>query len=237
MCIRDRLKRQFGKLVAPQKFHVAAYGVYTVYPRRSRLPEDDRREIRILFMGHISFAKGAVDLVRAMPLVLPHVKVRLRLQMAGEFISTERNITFIPEHDNAPGAIQQTIHQHHLEEVVTFLGVIRDEQKLQTLVDSDIFVLPSYTEAIGLSVMEAMAAQLPVIVTPAGALPDMLTAETHCLFVQPGDPAALAQQLLRLIEDRALRLRMGQANRQIIEERYNETAFLNRLADALDDVL
>jgi glycosyltransferase involved in cell wall biosynthesis len=233
----ERLKRQFGKLVAPQKFHVAAYGVYTVYPRRSRLPEDDRREIRILFMGHISFAKGAVDLVRAMPLVLPHVKVRLRLQMAGEFISTERNITFIPEHDNAPGAIQQTIHQHHLEEVVTFLGVIRDEQKLQTLVDSDIFVLPSYTEAIGLSVMEAMAAQLPVIVTPAGALPDMLTAETHCLFVQPGDPAALAQQLLRLIEDRALRLRMGQANRQIIEERYNETAFLNRLADALDDVL
>ena len=233
----ERLKQQFGNLVAPQKFRVAAYGVYTVYPRRSRPPDDDLQEIRILFMGHISFAKGAVDLVRALALVLPRVKVRLRLQMAGEFIVTERNITFIPEHDNAPGAIEREIRQHHLEEAVIFLGVIRDEQKLQILVDSDIFVLPSYTEAIGLSVMEAMAARLPVIVTPAGALPDMLTEGTHCLFVQPGDPAALAQQLLRLIEDRALRLHMGQANRRIIEERYNETAFLNRLADALDDVL
>ena len=233
----ERLKQQFGDLVAPHKFHVAAYGVYTVYPPRSRPPDDDLQEIRILFMGHISFAKGAVDLIRALPLVLPHINVRLRLQMAGEFIRTERNITFIPEHDNAPAAIQQTIQQHHLEKIVTFLGVIRDEQKLQTLVDSDIFVLPSYTEAIGLSVMEAMAARLPVIVTPAGALPDMLVEGTHCLFVRPGDPVGLAQQLRRLIEDRALRQRMGQANRQIIEERYNETAFLNRLGDALDDVL
>ena len=108
---------------------------------------------------------------------------------------------------------------------------------LQTLVDSDIFILPSYTEAIGLSVMEAMAAQLPVIVTAAGALPDMLTEGTHCLFVKPGDPSGLAQQLVRLCADRALRLRMGQANRSIIEERYNETAFLNRLANALEDVL
>lgn len=233
----ERLKQQFDNLVTPEKFRVAAYGVATRYPPRSRPPDDDLAEIRVIFMGHISFAKGAVDLVRALPLALPQMQVKLRVQLAGEFINKERNITFIPEHDNAAGAIRQVIQEHHLEETVKFLGVIRDEQKLQTLVDSDIFILPSYTEAIGLSVMEAMAAQLPVIVTAAGALPDMLTEGTHCLFVKPGDPTGLAQQLVRLCADRALRLRMGAANRRIIEERYNETAFLDRLANALEDVL
>ncbi|MBK6430012.1 glycosyltransferase [Candidatus Amarolinea dominans] len=233
----ERLKQQFDNLVTPAKFRVAAYGVATRYPPRSRPPDDDLAEIRVIFMGHISFAKGAVDLVRALPLALPQMQVGLRVQLAGEFINKERNITFIPEHDHAAGAIRQVIQEHRLEETVKFLGVIRDEQKLQTLVDSDIFILPSYTEAIGLSVMEAMAAQLPVIVTAAGALPDMLTEGTHCLFVKPGDPSGLAQQLVRLCADRALRLRMGQANRSIIEERYNETAFLNRLANALEDVL
>ncbi len=233
----ERLRQQFQGLVASEKFHAAAYGVHTLYPPRRRPSDDDLLTIRVLFMGHISFAKGAVDLVRAIPLILPHLRVKLMVQMAGEFIRKERNITFIPEHDNAPEAIERTVREHHLEGIVTFLGVIRDEQKLQTLVDSDIFVLPSYTEAIGLSVMEAMAARLPVVVTAAGALPDMLTEGVHCLFVQPGDPEGLARQLLRLIEDRSLRQRMGEANRRIIEERYNETAFLNRLAGALDTVL
>ncbi len=236
----ERLRRQFGDLIPPQKYHVAAYGVRTNYPPRSRPADDDRREIRILFMGHISFAKGAVDLIRALPVLREALRgenIHLKVQLAGEFINKERNILFIPERDNAPNTIRQIIAQHGLQDIVTFLGVIRDEQKLQTLVDSDIFVLPSYTEAIGLSVMEAMAAGLPVVVTPAGALPDMLTNGTHCLFVNPGAPLELAQQLLTLIRDRSLRQRMGCANHAIIETHYNEQAFLERLVAAFDDVL
>lgn len=236
----ERLRWQFRDLIPPAKFHVAAYGVRTNYPPRSRPVDDDEREIRILFMGHISFAKGAVDLIRAVPLLLSELRahnIRLQVQLAGEFINKERNILFIPERDNAPDTIQQVIAEHELHDVVTFLGVIKDQRKLQTLVDSDIFVLPSYTEAIGLSVMEAMAAGLPVVVTPAGALPDMLTHGTHCLFVNPGAPAELAKQLLTLIEDRELRQQMGCANRATIETHYNEEAFLERLVAAFHEVL
>ncbi len=236
----ERLRWQFGDLVAPGKYHVAAYGVQTDFPPRSRPLDDDQREVRILFMGHISFAKGAVDLIRALPLVVNELhaqNIRISVQLAGEFINKERNILFIPERDNASDTIQHIIAQNGLHDVVTFLGVIRGEQKLQTLVDSDIFVLPSYTEAIGLSVMEAMAAGLPVIVTRAGALPDMLTHGTHCLFVNPGSPAELAQQLLVLIRNPELRQQMGCANRAIIEAHYNETAFLERLVAAFDEVL
>ncbi len=236
----ERLRRQFGDLIPPGKFHVAAYGVRTNFPPRNRPPDDDLHEIRILFMGHISFAKGAVDLVRAVPQLLNELggqQPRVQVHMAGEFINKERNILFIPERDNASDTIQETIDEHGLHDVVTFLGVIKEQQKLQTLVDSDIFVLPSYTEAIGLSVMEAMAAGLPVVVTPAGALPDMLTHGTHCLFVNPGAPSELAQQLLTLIQDRALRQQMGRANRAIIETHYNEKDFLERLVAAFEEVL
>src|SRR5688572_1360492 len=77
----------------------------------------------------------------------------------------------------------------------------------------DVFVLPSFAEGTSKSVIEAMSHGLPAITTNVGGLPDLITSESGIL-IPPGDSKALADAMLRLASDLALRQRMGRAARE-----------------------
>jgi glycosyltransferase involved in cell wall biosynthesis len=76
---------------------------------------------------------------------------------------------------------------------------------------ADIFALPSFREGMSNAVLEAMACGLPAIVTPAGAAVDLVRNEENGLVVPAGDARALQCAMLRLVEDPALRSRLGTA--------------------------
>ncbi len=94
-----------------------------------------------------------------------------------------------------------------LRERVRLLGVRSDVPDM--LAASDAFVLASAWEGNPLSVMEAMAAGLPAVCTAVGGVPELVEDEVSGLLVPPGDAGALAGAMGRLLEDRALRERMG----------------------------
>ncbi len=73
-----------------------------------------------------------------------------------------------------------------------------------------VFVLPSLEEPLGIVVVEAMAAGLPIIATRAGGVLDLVQDGETALLVPPGDSAALAAAQIRLAQDPALRARLGQ---------------------------
>jgi L-malate glycosyltransferase len=79
--------------------------------------------------------------------------------------------------------------------------------------DLDIFVLPSLSEASSNGLMEAMATALPVVATSVGGNPGLVEDEITGLVVPPGDSAALAKAIIRLIEDRASAARLGEQAR------------------------
>lgn len=100
---------------------------------------------------------------------------------------------------------------------VHFLGAIWGEAKYQYLAASDIFVLPSVHEGFGLVFLEAMYCGLPVIASSSGGQTDFLRDGETGFLVPVGDVDALAQRILRLVRDGALRKRISEFNRQYVE--------------------
>jgi glycosyltransferase involved in cell wall biosynthesis len=101
---------------------------------------------------------------------------------------------------------------------VRFLGVRPDVPAL--LQAADVFALTSVSEAASLTLLEAMATGLPVVVTAVGGNPEIVRAGREGLLVPRGDSGAAAAALLSVLEDRARAAAMGDAGRARVEERY-----------------
>jgi len=109
-------------------------------------------------------------------------------------------------------AIRETIGRLGLERRVQLVGE-RDAADLGPCYDgADLFVLASHHEGYGMVLAEALARGLPVVATTAGAIPDTVPGSAGIL-VPPGDVAALAEVLHRVITDPALRARLAEGAR------------------------
>jgi glycosyltransferase involved in cell wall biosynthesis len=108
-------------------------------------------------------------------------------------------------------------------ERVSFAGHCHDPAPLYA--DFDVFALSSDTEQMPLSLLEAMAAGLPVAATDVGDVAEMLDPQ-HRHFVVPCDDAALAGALGALVQDADMRRQLGAANRRRAEDHFAETAMV-----------
>lgn len=95
---------------------------------------------------------------------------------------------------------------------------------------SDIVVLCSDNEGTPVSLIEALASGVAVVGTRVGGVPSVVTDRATGLLVPPGDPAALAEAVLRLVDDGALRARLGSAGRKDVVSRF-------ALARLVEDVM
>ena len=98
-----------------------------------------------------------------------------------------------------------------IEPRVRFLGEREDVAEL--LASADAFVLPSKRESFGLAALEASSVGLPVLASRSGGIPEVVEDEVSGLLHPPGDVHALRANILRLLEDPALRGRLGAAGR------------------------
>jgi glycosyltransferase involved in cell wall biosynthesis len=103
--------------------------------------------------------------------------------------------------------IEAAIRQLGLGERVRLLGLRKDVARF--LFAADLFLLTSISEGIPLTLIEAMAAGLPVVSTRVGGVPEVVEDGRTGLLAPAGDAAALAGQILRLAADPALRERLG----------------------------
>jgi glycosyltransferase involved in cell wall biosynthesis len=99
---------------------------------------------------------------------------------------------------------------------VSFLGFVSDTDLLLLRRSADLFVIPSEGDLQSLSTMEAMACGLSIIAANAYALPELVHHEENGLLFQPGDSDELGHGIDRLLTDRDLRARMGEASLKII---------------------
>ena len=96
----------------------------------------------------------------------------------------------------------------------------------------DIFVLPSYREGFPRSVLEAMATELPVVATDIRGCREAVVHGQTGLLVPVGDSAALTEAVLRLVQDRDARLRMGRAGRDRVAANFDQDTMTQRFVEA-----
>ena len=99
-----------------------------------------------------------------------------------------------------------------------------------TLRDTDIFVLPSFAEGVPVVLMEAMAAEVPVVATRIAGIPELVEDGVSGRLVPPGDAEALGAALRSLLDDADLRARMGAAGRQKVTDDFDIRTEARRLS-------
>jgi len=110
-----------------------------------------------------------------------------------------------------------------------FLGVHHDPRQLYAALD--IFVLPSLEEGLPNALLEAMACGCAVVASRVGGVPEIVEHERSGLLVEPGSPTALADAMVRLAKDGALRLRLGREAVRRVRERFDIVRTVERHAD------
>src|SRR5262249_5228662 len=139
------------------------------------------------------------------------------------------------------GALRAQAQRLRLGDQVHFAGSVSDDALLDHLGAAAIGLLPSSTptEAFGLSMVEMMAAGLPVVSTELGTGTSFVNAHGETgLVVQPWDPPALASAIQGLLADSALRRRMGGAGRERVGRLFTVEAMMSgmdRLYEAAMD--
>ena len=238
--LAERHRAHFAGLLPAERVRVL-YNAVSISEFDAIPPPASRSATQtILFVGHLSQAKGFGDLLEALPHVLREVPAA-RFVVAGEWIRVQRNTN----HDERGRPLRHDEPQ--LRQVwkrlclaygdrVEYVGVVSGPTKVKLYRSADILVMPSYTEGFGLVALEAMAAGLPLIVTPVGALPEVLQPNTNAIFVEPGDVAGLIKELIQLLRNEDLRIRMGKANRQLLEREFTGELFVSRLSTILTGV-
>ena len=103
--------------------------------------------------------------------------------------------------------------------------------------ETDVFVLPSHSEASSNSLIEAMATGLPIVATRVGGNPHMVMDGANGYLVPPRAPDALAERVLDLVGDAAKRRRFGAESERIARERFSPARMLRDVEALYDEVL
>jgi glycosyltransferase involved in cell wall biosynthesis len=118
-----------------------------------------------------------------------------------------------------------------LAEHLEILGWVRGADKLRQFDRAQVFVLPSYFEGLPMAMLEAMAHGKAIVVSPIGGIPEAVQHEQQGLLVPPGQPAELAAALLRLLQDEALRRRLGEQARLRVQARFSTDVVLQQVGE------
>ena len=139
----------------------------------------------VLYVGSDFRRKGLDDLIKALPLI----KTPLHLSIAG--VTEQQFVTEFPEF---AGSIKSPIH------TIQFHGQTARETTKALFWHADVFCLPSRSEALGVAILEALAAGLPCVSTTVGGIPEIARHLGGCELVAPNSPQELAEAINIVIQ-------------------------------------
>lgn len=217
-CIGQFARSQLMKLSPPSQWDKLEIGPLGVDPQRfsPRRFRSSPSRFEILCVGRLVPSKGQLVLIAAIERLVKTTP-NLRLRLVGDG----------PERES----LERAIAAANLGSYVVLEGSVNQDRIQEFYRQADIFVLASFAEGIPVVLMEAMAMEIPCVSTFVAGIPELIRNETDGILVPPSDDLALATAIKRLIEDSALRHRLGVAARRRVMEKYDLDRSVTHLAE------
>jgi len=219
LVLGERLKGDVSHLIPDERLFVLPNAVPDLKSKKIEINHNRKGPVKILFLSNLIPSKGPLEF----------------LKMARNINKLDKSVHFFLAGPNGSNhffsEIKEFIQNEVLSDCVTLTGPIYGENKDKLFMESDIFVFPTYyeLEAFPLVNLEAMRAGLPVVSSNEGSIPEMVIDGVNGFIVDPKNIDMLTDRVLKLILDPELRIKMGNAGREIYEERFTINAYQKRL--------
>ncbi len=177
-------------------------------------------EILVGLVGRLDPGKGHREMILALGEIAKKCP-RVKLVVVGRETAGE--------HTGYATELKSLARESGLEDRIIWAGFT--EEIPQVLKSVDIFVMPSYQEAFGLVLIEAMAMRLPVVATNAGGAPEILDYGKCGILIPPRQTAPLAEAVITLIKNPGLKNKLARAGRERVEKVYALDVVLDQLED------
>ena len=159
--------------------------------------------VALMNIAYHNPVKGVDVLIEAMNIIVNHKGIK--------------NIVLYQIGGGQTGKDTEELHalaeKYNLTDNVVWMGIRNDVPRL--LSAGDIYVQPSRSEGIGLSIMEASLAKLPVVASEVGGIPEVANKDVNAFLVEPEESQKLADAIMTLYNDRSLRRKFGEEGRKI----------------------
>jgi len=180
------------------------------------------REKVVLYLGRLDKDKGLTTLLEAVSNFQFSI-FNFKLLVVGDGPEKTR--------------LEKQTKELDLSDVVEFVGQVPYEETPKYYQAADVFVLPSEAlEGLPMTVIEAMAAGLPVVASKVGGVPEAVIDRETGLLVESGNVQKLSSALTKLLTDDGLREKMGQRAREVAEEKFSQEKMVAETINILRDV-
>ncbi|MBE9467756.1 MAG: glycosyltransferase family 4 protein [Bacteroidetes bacterium] len=206
-------------------------------------PEKENIPFTIFFMGHLIYSKGFHLIVKAYKDLYKKYGNKISFKFAGENIGFQKGTLeflngkweqdFLMNGEKINAEIQSFINNSKNFNA-EYLGVISGNNKLNVLNKIDILVQPSFTEGFSMSVLEAMSVRKSVIVTPVGAMLEVVKNEENGLITPIGNAEELKKNIEKLYEDKNLYNKISKNNVQYIKKNFDIELIASKLLSILN---
>jgi len=175
---------------------------------------------RVGFVGRLEPVKGCEHFVRA----------------AARLLDDRPDAAFVIAGEGSlRGELEQLVATLRIDGRVAFLGHVPDPAPV--IAALDVVVMPSLSEAFGLTALEAMALRVPVVASAVGGLAELVTDGETGLLVQPGDSGAIVEAIERVVDEPDATAAMVAAARALVERDYSAERMAEQYADLYREVL
>jgi glycosyltransferase involved in cell wall biosynthesis len=221
-CVTYALQRQVQEVcgIEKKRLPVIRMGVNVEKFKPGPSREGQPGVLRLITVARLAECKGHVYAIRALRRAIDQ--------------GLQANYTIVGDGEER-ARLEKEVASLGLKSHVRLVGTAGEHEVLEYLYEADCFVLPSigYGEAAPVSVMEAMACQLPVIASIIGGTPEMIEPDVNGILVEQADVEGLAQAMLRLGADGRLRKDLAMAARKTAETQFSAELFGSELHKAI----